>query len=364
MKVAYLVGGLPFGGIERWLYDLSLEYMKNGLVTGRVFNLSGSGLLLPEYIKAGIDVECILNGNNHGIATHRLDTTLKLRRALKRFAPDIIHTMHFMANHHGRMAALGLGVPVITHLRNIKHEKKFVRRASDKLLSYVTTRYLAVSGAVADVVRTDHNMAGRPVRVLYNALEPERLKFEPFDVRAEFGLEGPIIVAVGRYVPQKNLDMLMRAVRMLHDQGLPANLVLVGEGPERPALEALRAELGLEKQVILAGFRSNVPAFYNAADIFAMPSDFEGLPIAHLEAMHFGLPAVVSEYVPSLEIAAEASLVCRRDPGDIAEQLERLLRDEGLSARLSAAARKAAAPRTMENYAKELFEIYQTVRKV
>ena len=54
MKVAYLVGGLPFGGIERWLYDLNLEYKRNGLVRGRVFNLSGTGVLLPEYLAAGI----------------------------------------------------------------------------------------------------------------------------------------------------------------------------------------------------------------------------------------------------------------------------------------------------------------------
>ena len=73
MKVAYLVGGLPFGGIERWLYDLNLEYMRNGLVQGRVFNLSGTGVLTPEYVKAGIPLECLAN-SVRAIASHRLDT--------------------------------------------------------------------------------------------------------------------------------------------------------------------------------------------------------------------------------------------------------------------------------------------------
>lgn len=361
MKVAYLVGGLPFGGIERWLYDLSLEYMRNGLLHPRVFNLSGSGNLLPEYVAANIDLWCVVDNNIKAIATHRLDTTMKLRKLLKDFKPDIIHTMHFTANHHGRLASIGLGAPVITHLRNIKHERKAVRRFSDKVLSYATTMYLAVSQAVAQVVQNDHNLAKRPVKVLYNAVNPNRLDCPPIDLKAEFGLTGQVVVAVGRYVPQKNLDLLIKAVSVLRDRGADVSLVLVGEGPERPALEALTAALGLTKNVVLAGFRPDVPAFYQAADIFAMPSDFEGLPIAHLEAMYFGLPAVVSEFVPSLEIASGASLVCDLSPEGIADKIDRIISDDALRKQLSRKAVEAAQPHTMENYAKTLYGVYQEV---
>lgn len=360
MKVAYILGGLPFGGIERWLYDLSLEWRRNGLVEARVFNLSGTGNLMSEYLAAGIDVVSVAGGVS-AIATHRFDTSLKLRRLLQEYAPDVIHTMHFTANNHGRMAAMGLGIPVITHLRNIKHERKWTRRFLDKALSYNTDLYLAVSGAVAEVVQADHNLAGRPVRVLYNALEPSRLDFAPLDIRAAFGLEGPYIVAVGRYVPQKNLDLLIRAARILADAGENASLLLVGEGPERPALEALTRELNLEDRVRLVGFRSDVPAFYKAADIFAMPSDFEGFPIAQLEAMYCGLPCVVSRYVPSLEIAREASLVCHRTAEDIADKLLTLLRDKELRARLAEAALRLASPHTMDKYAVNLRGIYEKV---
>jgi glycosyltransferase involved in cell wall biosynthesis len=360
MKVAYLVGGLPFGGIERWLYDLILEYRRSGLVEGRVFNLSGTGALLPEYQKAGIAVECLAS-SVRAVASHRLDTALRLRGRLRAFTPDIIHSMHFMANHLGRIAALGLGTPVLVHLRNTKHERKLTRRLSDKALSYATTAYLAVSGAVARVVETDHNMAKRPVKVLYNALDPERLEMAPLDFAAAYGLEGPVVLAVGRYVPQKNLDVLIRAVGLVRGRGIPADLVLVGEGPERPRLEALRAELGLDRHVVLTGFRSDAPAFYRASRIFAMPSDFEGFPIAHLEAMYCGLPAVVSEYVPSLEIARDACLVCAIEAGDVAGKIESLLRDDGLRARLAENARQAAREHTMEQYAKTLHGVYETV---
>ncbi|MDR2161944.1 MAG: glycosyltransferase [Desulfovibrio sp.] len=360
MKVAWLVGGLPFGGVERWLYDLCLEFRRTGLAEGRVFNLSGTGALLPEYIRAGIPVERIAS-SIPAIASHRLDTALKLRARLRSFRPDLIHSMHFTANHHGRLAALGLGIPLLVHLHNTKHEKKLTRRLSDKLLSYATTAYLAVSQAVAVVVDTDHNLAARPVRVLYNALNQERLEAAPVDFAAAFGLEGPVVLAVGRYVPQKNLDLLIRAAGLLRARGLSVGLALVGEGPERPHLEALRSELGLERQVVLTGFRPDVPAFYRASRVFALPSDFEGFPIAHLEAMYCGLPAVVSREVPSLEIAAEACLVCRREPEDIADKLGILLLDGDLHARLAEKARQTAREQTMERYAQRLGEIYASL---
>lgn len=359
MKVAYIVGGLPFGGIERWLYNLSLEYMRNNLVRGRVFNLSGTGALLPEFIQAGIDVVNVADNNIRAIVSYRLDTTLRLRKMLREFGPDIIHTMHFTANHHGRLAALGLGIPVITHIRNIKHERKITRRLSDKLLSYATDEYLAVSKAVANVIAEDHNLARRPVEVIYNAVTPEQMDMPALDLKAEYGLEGPVVLAVGRYVPQKNLPLLVRAVALLEQRGMAVSLVLVGEGPERPALEALVRELKLEKRVVLAGFRSDVPAFYQSARVFAMPSDYEGLPNAHLEAMYFGLPAVVSRHVPSLEIASEACLVCRREPADIADKLEILLRDEDVYTRLSDKAREISRRHVMPVYAKTLYAIYQ-----
>lgn len=358
MKVAYVVGGLPFGGVERSLLNLCREYGKNGLVQTRVFNLSGSGQLIPDYIEAGVDHVSVANNNLRAIVSYRLDTTRRLRKMLREYAPDIIHTMHFTANHHGRMASIGLGVPVVTHLRNVKREKKLLRRLSDKALSYITTRYIAVSKAVAEIIRIDHNLARRPVEVLYNAVTPEQMDFPPVDLKTAYGLERPVVLAVGRYVPQKNLDLLVRAVALLRARKQNVSLMLVGEGTERPRLEALVKELGMEEYVILAGFRDDAPAFYRSADIFAMPSDFEGLPNAHMEAMYFGLPGVVSRHVPSLEIASGASLVCELEAEDIAAKIDLLLSDGVLRNRLSKAAFEVAAGHTMPAYAVSLHQIY------
>lgn len=358
MKIAYVIGGLPFGGVESWLLDLSCRLKRDSIHQCRVFNVSGTGIKLEEYRDRGIDVVCIGN-SDASIATHRIDTALRLRSQLATYAPDIIHTLHFSGDYFGRIAALGMDVPVVSHLRNIKRERKFKRRLANKLLSGATDLYLSVSGAVSEVVEKDHNLFRRPSKVLYNAVDPAKLDVPPHDLAAMYGVSGKVIVGVGRYVAQKNLDILIRALRLMVDAGKDASLVLVGEGSERSRLEELTRQLRLEERVVLTGYRKDVPAFLRAAHILAMPSDFEGLPITHLEAMFCGLPAVVSRFVPSLEIAAEASLVCHRTPESVAEQLTRLLDSPEQHARLAEAGRRIAADHTMDKYMERLFVHYE-----
>ena len=361
MKIAYVIGGLPFGGVERWLLDLLLEYRRYPEMSFRVFNLSGTGVMASAYRETGFEVVDIVPGSKSAINTHRFDTTLKLRKALRAFQPDLIHTMHYSANYHGRLAAIGMKVPVLTHLRNIKHERSLSRRFHDKALSYLTDAYLAVSKAVAEVIEQDHNLAKRPVKVLYNALDPARLEVEPLDLQSEFGIAGPYVIAVGRYVRQKNFDLLLQALAVMRERGCKASLVLVGDGTDRNKLEGLCDQLGLRSQVVFTGFRPDVAAFLRAADIFALAPQYEGFLIAHLEAMYCGLPAVLTACVPSLEIASEAALVCEPNPEDIADKLMRLLGDKELYSKLSANARAVAETLTMEKYAAKLLRLYQAM---
>lgn len=359
IRVAYVVGGLPFGGVERWLYDLNREFSRTGQVEGCVFNLSGTGNLQPEYLAAGIRVQSLDLGLE-GLSTRALATPLRLRRALKAFQPDIIHTMHFSANYHGRLASIGLGRPVLTHIHNIKHEKKHFRKLADKALSRLTTAYIGVSRAVNEVIQSDHNRAGVPVHLLYNAIDPRIFDAYTQLPESDLGKPGTArILAVGRYVPQKNMDKLIQAVKILKDEGLDVSLLLVGEGGERPYFESLRQGLGLEDRVVLTGFRNDVASFYHAADIFAMPSAFEGFLIAQLEAMYCGLPCIISEHVPAKEIALEASLICATDAGDIAEKIRRLLDDRAVYNQLKAAALRISRQYTIDVCAQNLMEIYR-----
>ena len=362
IKVAYIVGGLPFGGVENWLLDLMLNFKEDDSIEPHVVNVSGTGQLLPKYRECGIDVVSI-GSSKKDINTHRLDTVFALRKELKRLNVDIIHTLHFSGDFFGRLAALGLKVPVITHIRNVKSETKFRRRFFNKLLSWSTTKYLSVSKAAAETIKKDHNVAKRPVEVLYNAVNPAKLDVKPFDLNEMFGITSRVIIGVGRVVRQKNFDKLIKAVAKVRTDIKDVSLLILGDGSMMEELKELKSELGLEGVVHLAGYVPNtdVPKYLKASHILAMPSDYEGLPITHVEALFCGLPAVISEHVPSIEIAAKSSLVCTTDVDDIATKLKLILDDNSLYASMSNNALKTAPQYSMNNYLKRLKEVYKDV---
>jgi glycosyltransferase involved in cell wall biosynthesis len=100
--------------------------------------------------------------------------------------------------------------------------------------------------------------------------------------------------AVGRLEPEKAFDLLIRAVHQLNAAGVGCRLTVVGEGHDRPRLEALVAELGMADRVSLPGWRSDVRRWFEAMDVFALSSRREGLPNVLLEAMALGVPCVAT----------------------------------------------------------------------
>lgn len=362
IRVAYVIGGLPFGGVENWLYDLAMALKHDSEVEAHIVNVSGTGLKTPEFFEAGLCIACT-GDNKDVLKTQRLSTVRLVRDELRRIRPHIVHTLQFSGDYFGRLAAWGLNVPVITHIRNVKSERKWRRRLINRLLSFRTSLYLSVSKAAAETIRREHNIARRPVQVLYNAVEPAKLAVQPHDLGTMFGLQGPVVLGVGRLVEQKNFDVLLRAFALVREQVPDAGLVIVGDGPLRDDLEQLKGRLGLDGKAVLAGYRPNseVPRFLRAASVLAMPSAYEGLPVTHVEALFCGLPAVISEHVPSIEIAADSSLVCSTEPEDVAAKLLELLTDASRRERMGARALACAPDYSMERYVARLKEVYRSL---
>lgn len=359
-RIAYVIGGLPFGGVENWLFDIALRMKGSESHVCRIFNVSGTGLKLPEFRAAGLDVVCI-GSSAASASTHRVDTAMRLRGELGKFEPDIIHTLHFSGDYFGRLAALGLGVPVVTNIRNVKRERKPVRRFFNKVLSFVTDAYIANSQAVARTIRTDHNLCGRRQYVLHNAIDTAKLDCAAHDLRGMFGLQGRIVIGIGRYVEQKNFESLISAMKILLGEGRDLSLVLVGEGSLRGLYETMIRESGLEGRVALTGYRKDVGAFLRGADILAMPSLFEGFGNVHLEAMHCGVPGVISRHVPSLEVGKSAAVECDCSAESIAAGIAALLDDPRKYRELVEEGRRIVAEFTMTRYMDRLFSVYDEI---
>ena len=150
-------------------------------------------------------------------------------------------------------------------------------------------------------------------------------------------------VSVARLVPQKGIDVLIRALAQTTGAARDWTLNLVGDGPEREALQRQVQQAGLQEQVQFLGFRSDPQTFLLQAGVFVLPSRFEGMPNALLEAMAAGLAVVVTDASPGpLEVVVNGVsglVVPRDDPFALAEALDRLAADPLLRERLGAAAR-------------------------
>ena len=171
--------------------------------------------------------------------------------------------------------------------------------------------------------------------------------------------EGPVVVAVGRLARQKGFDLLVEAHARVVAAGLPHRLVLLGEGPDRAALQRMAADLGVAGSVHLPGFTANPLPAVAAADLFCLPSRWEGFGQSLAEAVVLGTPVIAADCVSGprtlLHDGAFGDLVPVDDVDALAAALEQHLRDPR---RLRTAAEAGRA------WAHEALDVGRTAREV
>ncbi|MCR4398000.1 MAG: glycosyltransferase [Firmicutes bacterium] len=255
---------------------------------------------------------------------------------------DIVHSH---ASASARVAARLCAHPRIVVTRHTigrypppRGARKALAAAAQTLLA---TRFIAVSHAVRQRL-LDEGIPARMIETIHNGIDVA-------DVRREAAVPGPAggprrprltIGSLGRLVPEKGHDILVRAFAEVSSSVPEAVLVLVGDGPERPRLERLAHEMGLSGRVVFAGYQDNALARVDSFDIFAMPSLSEGLGLALLEAMALGKPVVAARTGGIPEIVTDGENGVLVPPGDapaLARALLGLLRDPRRAERLAAA---------------------------
>lgn len=182
--------------------------------------------------------------------------------------------------------------------------------------------------------------------LIHNAIDTDQYtRREPVQAakqRLGFATDRLLVGAVGRLSDEKNFLGLIRVFAALVRDGIDAELVIVGEGPERAKLEAARAAEGMRDRIHLPGYRSDVIDYYHAMDVFVLSSIREGLPNVLLEAMALEVPVVATAVagVPGLVKHEHNGLLV--EVGDLRalrEALKRMLLDAQLRCRLAAAGR-------------------------
>lgn len=357
-----MIGGLPFGGVE----TLFLSITKALHLLGHkpiVINLSGTGQLNETFRREGIPLFHVGNSTKD-LKTTKFFTTYRLRRLLKILNPDIVHTSHFSADYHTRIAAIGLSIPIVTHYHNLRKEKKIFRRLANGLLSFVTDIHIAVSQAVGTYGVQPYNWAKRPCKILYNAINSQELNVATAtSLDSLFSKFDFILFSISRLVPEKNIDMLIQITSCLKQDIPGLSLLIIGEGVERKRLEALAIEEGVEDRVFFTGFRPDVPGILKTLSAWqslcVMPSQSEGFGLAILEGFHFGIPAIISPYVPLVEIAGDAVKVVELDKDQFVKNIKKLLLNNQQMKHMQLVARNIASKYTMDTYIQRLLQIYR-----
>jgi glycosyltransferase involved in cell wall biosynthesis len=326
--------------------------------------------LLPELLSRGAKVEVAAPRATGGLGSEAAGTPFwpveiprlpspvpavsalrDLRRALE--GADLVHA-------HGVRAGLAAGAASrsddVSHLVVTIHNAVFESGPTRKGAEAVAHRMLALLAECRICVSEDLARAARlaapakagsvlviPVGADTTLPGPEAVE----EARRSLDLVPgqPLVVGVGRLDPQKGFDILIEAAARM-DSARPPLVVICGEGPDRADLEARVAALGLSSRVRLLGNRRDAKAIMACADVFCMPSRWEGSPLALHEALSAGRPVVATATggIPELLAFGEAGLlISPEDPSALAAAVGRVLTDQDLAARLSARAREAAA---------------------
>ena len=204
-------------------------------------------------------------------------------------------------------AAKKAGVPVrISHSHSTSNPKEWKRNIIKNILRPFSKRYatdyFACSELAGRYLFGNKTFDHGEVKIIHNAIDLDKFKFDPEarkKLRKELDIKEKTVVIghVGRFVKQKNHDFLIDVFKEYHTKNPDSKLLLIGTGPLEEKIKAKVKKLNLPDSVLFLGQRDDTNKLYSVMDVFCLPSLYEGLPVAGIEAQAAGLPCVYSDKV-------------------------------------------------------------------
>ncbi|NER20874.1 MAG: glycosyltransferase [Symploca sp. SIO1C2] len=307
-KLAIFITYLDGGGVERVLVNLAYGFVERGLSVDLVVaKAEGAFLsLMPPEVRV-VD-----------LASKRLLLSIPgLIKYLQENQPQALlsamENINVVALLSRRLAGVSTRSVVSVH-NTLSQESQRTTQLSKRLAPYLARWFYPWADAVVTVSQgaaqdlLDLGLSSESLQVIYNPVVTPNLSqkaIEPIGHPWFKPGSPPVILAVGRLEAQKDFPTLIKAFAQVRQQ-CAAKLLILGEGQDRPALEALVQELGLESDIALPGFVYNPYAYMAKAAVFVLSSIFEGLPTVLIEAMAGGTPIVATD--------------CKSGPAEILEQ--------------------------------------------
>ncbi len=326
MRVVYLADA-PYVHTRRWVRHFAARGVDAHVISFRPAEIEGATV---HYV-AGFEAI----GKARYVVHAR-----RVRSMIRELRPDLLHALHLTS--YGFLAGLSGFQPSIVSVWGTD-----VLEAPEltPLHRWITRHALSHAGSITATglrlaeATLPYAPPGKPVSVIPYGVDLDAFRPAPRESRPH-----PTVGAVSRLSPEKGLEHLLRAVALLRGSGVTLDVVLAGDGPSRPALEQLAAELAIGPRVKFLGElpHEGVPAVLQGLDIFAMPSTWESFGVAAAEASAMELPVVASDIhgIPDVVVDGETGLLVRSaSPPALAAAIARLAGDAALRARMGAAGR-------------------------
>jgi glycosyltransferase involved in cell wall biosynthesis len=314
----------------------------------------------------------------HGVRVHRfsasnvpaiLGRVPAVARSLRRETIDLVHCHLPVASVVSRLAGRMAGVPVVGTEHNLQERYHPIARAANVATWRLQAAVIAVSNRVAASIER-HMPGSVQMAVVHNGIEVpsiDRVIRLRMRARARVGVpaDSPVVGTVAVFRPQKRLDRWIDTAALVAESHPEARFLVVGDGPERAEVERRVADRGLHDALTLVGLVEDVWPLLAAMDVFFQSSDFEGLPLAVLEAMAAGLPVVATDAGGVTEAVVQGKtgfVSVTRTSLDLARQLGRILDDPALGRQLGLAGRAVVSENfSADRMAREIESIYQRV---
>lgn len=357
IRVLFFISDLGGGGAERSMVNLLSYISKNKTLIKPVLVLlspvdnSPYKDLLPQ------NTDVIVIGRTSDSSFRKAHQFFRFLRIVNQYKPHVIYSMlpqkNLMAILTGRLCKTKVIASELNILSEIVKTKDADRILCFRVATLVKILYryadkiFAISEGVKEDLIEKFNVPAGKIHVIYNMIDMELItglcNAEP--EHHFFREKAPVVLGIGRIVPQKAFDILLRAFKLVI-QKMDARLIILGEGAERDMCEKLAEGLGISGKVSFAGFRRNPYAFLSRADVFVLSSRFEGMPTVLMEALACGASVVSTDCKSGpREILLDGRcglLVPVGDEHALSEGILKVLRDDKLRRDISGAGRERA----------------------
>ena len=351
MKIAQIMPEFGLAGAEIMCENLTYELRKAGHEVVVVSMYDYHSAITERLEAAGVELRDL--GKKPGLDPSMI---LKMHRVFRETGVQVVHTHRYCAQY-AMPAAMLAGVPHRIHtLHSLapKENKKPARKLSKFFYKHCHVVPVSLSKAVQESVVEEYGLEHSAIPVIFNGINLSKcIRKEDYAVEGNFQ-----ILHIGRFSEEKNHLGLLKSFQKFYANHPDSELWLIGDGNLRPAAEKYARENGLEDAVKFLGLQSNVYGYMHDADVFALPSTYEGIPMTLIEAMGTGLPVVASRVggIPDM-MDDNSALLVPVDADAVAEAFEKYYCDEALRQKNG----MAAADRAAQFSSRVMAEQYQKV---